>query len=99
MNTSGNPIPAAVTHMRTWPGPGCGESRSTCCSTSTGSPACRTCQARIRRSRRARCSGSRRLLLIDEGARAVEQQLDLRSEVLVDGLVGAPVQELRVAAL
>ena len=48
MNTSGNPMPAAVTRMRTWPGPGSGGSSSTSCSTSIGSPAPCTCHARIR---------------------------------------------------
>src|SRR6476659_7219966 len=45
MNTSGRPRPAAVTRIRTSPGPGVGPSRSTRCSTSSGSPAAWTSHA------------------------------------------------------
>src|SRR5262249_51886776 len=99
MNTSGKPIPAAVTRMRTWPGAGWGGSSSTSCKTSIGSPARCTCQARITRARQARSNASRRFFAIDEGARAVEQQIDLGAEELVDWLVGVASEELRVAAL
>src|SRR3989442_1028795 len=99
MNTSGKPMPAAATRMRTWPGPGCGGSSSTRCSTSSGSPARRTCQARIRRLCQMGREASCRFSSIDEGGGAAEQQVHLGSEELVDRLVGEAAEELRVAAL
>jgi len=97
INASGSPIPAAVTRMRTWPGPGCGGSSSTASSTSIGSPARRTCQARIRRYSRSGSGRSCGPSLFDEGGRAGKQQIDLGSEEFVDGFVGVAAEELRVA--
>src|SRR3984957_11706568 len=111
MSTSGSPIPAAVTWMRIWPGAGSGGSRVTECRTSVGSPLACTCQARI--SAPSIWLGKpdrppdpdmvrnrpQRSLAFEDPRCAVEQQVDLVPEDLVQRIVGEPAPILGVAAL
>src|SRR5580704_4916432 len=111
MSTSGSPMPAAVTWMRIWPGAGSGGSRVTECRTSIGSPLACTCQARIsappiRLGKPDRppdddmlWNRSPRSFAFEDPRRAVEQQVDLVPEDLVQRVVGETAPILGVAAL
>src|SRR5450755_830111 len=111
MSTSGSPMPAAVTWMRTWSGAGSGGSTVTGCRTSIGSPLACTCQARISASsiRLGKPEGapdgdmvwnrSQRSFAFEDPRRAVEQQVDLVPEDLVQRVVGEAAPILGIAAL
>src|SRR5450755_575588 len=111
MSTSGSPMPAAVTWMRIWPGAGSGGSRVTECRTSIGSPLAMTCQARIsarsiRLGKPDRPPGddmvwnrSQHSFAFEDPRGAVEQQIDLVPEDLVQRIVGEAAPILGVAAL
>src|ERR1700733_12068736 len=104
-------MPAAVTWMRIWPAAGSGGSKLTECRTSIGSPLACTCQARIsapsiRPGKPGRppdddmvWNRSQRSFAFEDPRGAVEQQVDLVPEDLVQRIVGEAAPILGVAAL